>query len=238
MYSKLNTQPRQWTTAGNLNNYNCRTAIGMRVKDGVVLAVEKILHSKLLKHGANPRIQTGDMHIGVAFSGLLADGRHLVNKVRENASNYRDTYKMPIPGKRIAEQLALHVQYYTLYSHLRPFGASALLAVMDKTQGPQLYMVEPSGVFWGYYGCAIGKGKQIAKTEIEKLDLKNLTAREAVKEAAKIIYKAHDESKDREFELEISWVCAENGMKHQLVPKDLLEEAEKLAKEAEDAMNE
>jgi 20S proteasome subunit alpha 7 len=41
-----------------------RTAIGMRVKDGVVLAVEKLVTSKLLLPGANRRIQTVDRHMG------------------------------------------------------------------------------------------------------------------------------------------------------------------------------
>jgi 20S proteasome subunit alpha 7 len=38
----------------------------------------------------------------------------------------------------------------------------------------------------GYYGAAAGKGKQVAKNEFEKLDLKNMTAREAVYKAAKM----------------------------------------------------
>ena len=37
----------------------------MRVKDGVVLAVEKLVTSKLLLPGANRRIQTVDRHMGV-----------------------------------------------------------------------------------------------------------------------------------------------------------------------------
>lgn len=41
----------------------CRTAIGLRVKDGVVLAVEKLVHSKLLVPGVNRRIQSIDKHI-------------------------------------------------------------------------------------------------------------------------------------------------------------------------------
>jgi 20S proteasome subunit alpha 7 len=36
----------------------------MRVKDGVVLAVEKLVTSKLLLPGANRRIQTVDRHMG------------------------------------------------------------------------------------------------------------------------------------------------------------------------------
>ena len=42
-----------------------RTAIGIRVKDGVVLAVEKLIQSKLLVPGSNRRIQNVDRHIGI-----------------------------------------------------------------------------------------------------------------------------------------------------------------------------
>ena len=44
---------------------NGGTAIGIRCKDGVVLAVEKIITSKLLKPGANKRISAVDKNIGV-----------------------------------------------------------------------------------------------------------------------------------------------------------------------------
>lgn len=36
------------------------------MKDGIVLAVENLVHSKLLVPGANRRIQTIDRHIGLA----------------------------------------------------------------------------------------------------------------------------------------------------------------------------
>jgi len=57
----------------------------------------------------------------------------------------------------------MYFQAYTLYSSVRPFGLSAILAGWDsptsidgsdsvverKSEGvPQLYMVEPSGTFW------------------------------------------------------------------------------------------
>lgn len=43
----------------------CRTAIGLRVKGGVVLAVEKLVQSKLVIPGSNKRIQSADIHIGI-----------------------------------------------------------------------------------------------------------------------------------------------------------------------------
>jgi 20S proteasome subunit alpha 7 len=63
----------------------------------------------------------------------------------------------------LAERVALYFQAYTLYSSVRPFGLSAILAGWDSpisTTGsdtvverreegkPQLYMIEPSGTFW------------------------------------------------------------------------------------------
>ena len=44
---------------------NGGTAIGIRCKDGVVLALEKLVTSKLLKKDANKRIATVDRNMGV-----------------------------------------------------------------------------------------------------------------------------------------------------------------------------
>ena len=44
---------------------NGGTCVGIRCKDGVVLAVEKIITSKLLKPGANKKIATVDRNVGV-----------------------------------------------------------------------------------------------------------------------------------------------------------------------------
>jgi 20S proteasome subunit alpha 7 len=49
------------------------------------------------------------------------------------------------------------------------------------------------------------------------------------------MYIAHEDSKDKEFELEMTWVSSMSGPtkgRHEEVPKELLEEAERLAKKA------
>lgn len=156
---------------------------------------------------------------------------------------------------------------YTLYSSVRPFGISTILGGVDKT-GPNLYVVEPSGVFFvslrrifsvrslanppqGYHGAAVGKGRQLAKTELEKLKLTELSTREAVFEAARMwvqifsqvhsdltyvssIHLVHEDNKEKEFELEMSWIGAETQGVFLPVPKDLHQEAEEKAKAALD----
>ena len=119
---------------------------------------------------------------------------------------------------------------------VRPFGASVLIASYAE-EGPQLYSVDPSGVSYRYFATAIGKGKNGAKSQLEKLDLTKLTAREAVIEAAKVIYSQHDPSKEKPIELEISWVCDESNKMHQLVPPALHAEAEAAAKAYREAMD-
>ncbi|KIP12651.1 hypothetical protein PHLGIDRAFT_27089 [Phlebiopsis gigantea 11061_1 CR5-6] len=210
---------------------NSGTAIGLRVKDGIVLAVEKIIHSKLLVPEANRRIQNLDKHLGMATSGFQADGRSLANRGRDEATSYRDYYRQPSPVKEVVNRLSMYVQAYTLYSSVRPFGVSAIIGGVDKT-GPRLFIVEPSGVAYGYHGAAVGKGRQLAKTEIEKLKLSELSTREAVAEAARIIYLVHDDAKEKEFELEMSWIGDETNGLHVPVPEGLLAEAERKAKEA------
>jgi 20S proteasome alpha/beta subunit len=55
---------------------NGGTAIGIRCKDGVVLALEKLITSKLLKADANKRISTVDRNMGVVSTSVAQEGCH------------------------------------------------------------------------------------------------------------------------------------------------------------------
>jgi len=208
------------------------TAIGIRCKDGVVLGCEKSVTSKLLVSSSNRRIHTLDLHAGLALSGLAADARQLVNKARHEATEYRSFYGSEIPGNILSDRLAGHVHSNTLYWHSRPYGCAVLLASYDEVNGPQLYAIEPNGVCYRYYGTAIGKYKQGSSSELEKIDFTQVTCREAINHVARILYKLHDEVKDKEMEVEISWVSDESKRRHVLIPDSLRAEAVRLAKEA------
>ena len=157
---------------------NGGTCVGIRTRHGVVLAVEKIIVSKLLKPNANKRIATVDRNVGIVTAGLLPDGRHLTTRGRDEASSWRRTYKGPIPISALASRLGSYVQAYTLYSSVRPFGVTAIVGGWDseaempvdgqvgegprsgeggkasyeeqsvRRGGPGLYMIEPSGLYW------------------------------------------------------------------------------------------
>uniref|UniRef100_A0A0D6R5R7 Proteasome subunit alpha type n=1 Tax=Araucaria cunninghamii TaxID=56994 RepID=A0A0D6R5R7_ARACU len=215
---------------------NSGTVIGIKCKDGIVLGVEKLIASKMLLEGSNRRIHAVHRHAGMAVAGLAADGRQIVARAKSEATNYEGQYGEPIPVKELCERVASYVHLCTLYWWLRPFGSGVILGGYDR-EGPQLYMIEPSGVAYRYFGAAIGKGRQAAKTEIEKLKLSEMTCRQGVVEVAKIIYGVHDEAKDKAFELEMSWICDESNRQHEKIPSDLLEEAKVLAKAAHEDMD-
>ncbi|BFZ57920.1 Putative proteasome subunit alpha type-7 [Savitreella phatthalungensis] len=193
---------------------NAGTTIGLRTPTCVVIALEKLITSKLLVPGKNSRIGTVDRHAGVASSGLVPDGKHLLGRARDEAANWRKTYKIPIGVHALADRMASYVQAYTLYSSVRPFGVSAIVGggSLDDGEGTKLYMIEPSGAYYGYRGCSAGKGRQLAKNELEKLDFDRLTAKEAIAHAARIIHTIHDEAKDKEFELELGYICLDDEM--------------------------
>lgn len=222
---------------------NSGTVIGMRCKDGVVLAVEKTIVSKMLVSGTLRRAHIVDKHASVAICGLISDGRVLVEQARAECERYREFYGRPMPGRVLADRLAHFVHLYTLHWHVRPFGCAVLLGVnggeeeSGKTSASELYLIEPSGVCYRYFACAFGKGKQGARTELEKLKLNDkekrptLTCDEAVQELSKILVKVHDDSKDKDYEIEMIWVKDSVG-KAQMVPRDIVTKAHDDAKAA------
>ncbi|KAH9422219.1 proteasome alpha7 subunit [Dermatophagoides pteronyssinus] len=205
---------------------NSGTAVALKGKDGVVLAVEKIVTSKLYEPGTNKRIFKIDQHITAAVAGLLADARTIIDRARDEARDYRSQYGIPIPLEHLKNRVALYMHAYTLYSALRPFGCSVLFAAYDPLDGPKLFCLDPSGISWGYKGCAIGKAKQAAKTELEKIKFAEMNVRSLIKEASRIIYMVHDkEGKDKQFELEMAWIGEETKGLHQWVPKPIFDDA-------------
>jgi 20S proteasome subunit alpha 7 len=109
---------------------------------------------------------------------------------REEAVQYEKMFGIKMPGGVLADRLGNRAQLNTVYSSQRPFGSSIILATYDHLKGHGLYMVEPSGASYEYYGCASGRGKQLARNEIEKKNFRELTVQEALPHITKILLKA------------------------------------------------
>ncbi|GJN14978.1 hypothetical protein PR202_gb01861 [Eleusine coracana subsp. coracana] len=106
-------------------------------------------------------------HVGVAFSGLTADGRVLTKFLRNECINHAFVYEAQLPVSRLALRLADKAQVCTQRSWKRPYGVGLLVAGLDET-GPHLYYNCPSGNYFEYQAFAIGSRSQAAKTFLER----------------------------------------------------------------------
>lgn len=217
---------------------NSGNIVAIRGKDGVVFATEKLIMSKLYLQTSNPRLFSIGKHVSCGVAGFYPDAKALVDQARDYAREFHQEHGHPIPIETLKNRLGSYVFAYTCSSAVRPFGSSLLLASYEDE--PQLFMVDPSGGAVGYHYIAAGKGKQAAKAELEKLEASKMTCSQLIKEAARIIYKVHDDVKDKSFRLELSWIGSFTNGQHRLVPEDVYREAEQYAKDsiAEDSSDE
>eukprot|EP01026_Neomeris_dumetosa_P002520 TRINITY_DN10677_c0_g1_i7.p1 TRINITY_DN10677_c0_g1~~TRINITY_DN10677_c0_g1_i7.p1 ORF type:complete len:258 (-),score=46.61 TRINITY_DN10677_c0_g1_i7:253-1026(-) len=209
---------------------NSGTTIGMKVKNGIVLAVERVVQSKLMVEGSFRRIHNVEKHAGIAVCGFPPDGRTVVSVAQDESADYKKYYGQSIPGHVLAERIATYMHLFNLYGALRPFGCSLLLATHDEKNGFQLYQIEPSGNYGRYFGTSVGKARQATKTEIENMGIAELDVRQAVFKIVKMMHKVREGAEEtKPFELEMSWVCEESDYKHQRIPQQLIQEATEAA---------
>lgn len=164
---------------------NAPTVVGVRCKDGIVVGIEKPVHSRLIVPGSNRYTYAITKHSGMLVTGVLPDGRAVVTRARQEAAGYQENYGREIGVSVLANRVASYMHLFTLYGGYRPFGVTGIIAGLEADQ-PRLYMAESSGEFYEYYACSTGKSSQMCKTELDKLQLDNLTAQEAVYFIAKM----------------------------------------------------
>jgi 20S proteasome subunit alpha 4 len=89
-----------------------------------------------------------DTHTALAFAGLNADARILVDKARLEAQSHRLTVEDPVSIEYITKYVAGVQQRYTQSGGVRPFGISTLIVGFDPNdKTPRLYQTEPSGIY-------------------------------------------------------------------------------------------
>jgi len=161
------------------------TTVGIRAKNGVVIATEKKL-PVLCDETSIKKIEMITDNIGMSYAGMGPDFRLLVRQGRKKAQQYLRFYKEPIPVLIMVRELAQIMQEYTQSGGVRPFGVSLMVAGFD-AKGPQLYQVDPSGSYFAWKASAVGRGMIAAKSFLEKRYQDDVPLDDAIHRAIRIL---------------------------------------------------
>lgn len=150
--------------------------VGIKAKNGLVLATEKKFKSALYDETSINKIEPITNQIGMVYSGMGPDYRLLTKSARKIAVSYEARYGEAIPILQLVSAVASEMQSYTQSSGVRPMGCSLLIAGWDvhiddlehADCPPYLYQVDPSGSFFPWKATAIGKNNFNAKQFLER----------------------------------------------------------------------
>eukprot|EP00964_Phaeocystis_antarctica_P119345 scaffold83092_cov60-Phaeocystis_antarctica.AAC.2 len=101
------------------------TSIGVRGTDSCVVLTQRKVPDKL--HDAT---SVTNMHhitdtVGLVMTGMVADARYAVQRLRNEAAEFKYSYGYEIPVSYLAKRAADIAQIYTQHASMRPLGIGA-----------------------------------------------------------------------------------------------------------------
>mmetsp|Transcript_74603 Transcript_74603/g.210782 ORF Transcript_74603/g.210782 Transcript_74603/m.210782 type:complete len:246 (-) Transcript_74603:316-1053(-) len=208
------------------------SAIGVRGKDVVCIIVEKAPTKKLQDPRTMRKVYKIDDTIALAFAGLNADARVLVNKVRVECQSYRLNYEDAPTVDYVARFVARTQQKYTHRGGVRPFGISTLIGGFNGKGLPELYQTDPSGTYHSWKATAIGKNAKSVNDYLEKHYKEDMSEQETMRLALKGLLEVFEASADNAENVEMQVVTKDGA---RLVPREDLAALIAAVKEEEEA---
>merc|ERR1711881_87910 len=144
------------------------TAVGVRGKNIVALGVERKSVAKLQESRTVRKICGLDDHVFLAFAGLTADARILINAARVECQSHKLNVEDPVTLEYITRYIASLKQRYTQSNGRRPFGISCLITGFDDDGTAHLYQTDPSGTYHEWKANAIGRSSKTVQEFLEK----------------------------------------------------------------------
>ncbi len=184
------------------------TSIGIVADTGIVFVAHKNITESLIIPSTVQKIFKVDSFIGATYSGLVSDGLHVVNLMRNKTQMHRMVYDETESVEAVAREISEEMQMATQYGGLRPYAISLLIGGVDTEK--RLYEVEPGASFSGYKADAIGSGKRVAEETLAKEFKDDMGVSDAVALGVGIIKKIN-EKKLAPDNVDISVITKEKG---------------------------
>ncbi len=159
--------------------------MGIVTCEGVVLIAYRKLISKLLVIDSFKKIFEVDSHILVTGSGVMSDGRRLIEESQLIAQKNMVEMQEPIDMLSLIKDIANVKQYYSQSGGLRPFGVKLLFAGIEENT-PVLYETTPSGMYLRYLARAVGINSDKLNNDLDEQYKVNLSNKDAIKIGMKI----------------------------------------------------
>ena len=158
------------------------TCLAIKGKDSVAMVIQKKVSDLMIDPSTVTNIYLLTPTIGCMVSGLEADGKSWMLRLRQEAFEYLQDNGEPIPVDVLAMRGANIAQLYTQKSSMRAYGAELVLCGYDKEKGPMLYKIDPAGHYVGFFATSSGVKDQEAQNELEKMYRENNSFNEMSKE--------------------------------------------------------
>ncbi|AFM98927.1 proteasome subunit alpha [Encephalitozoon hellem ATCC 50504] len=188
------------------------TCVGMKSKHGVVLLAAKPRISPLYVAESDEKIRRAGNSVAVACTGIASDMFYVGYAIKDHVFHHKENFNEDPTPEIMKVYLNDIFHYFTRSINLRVLGVNSLTSVYKEGRFSLLH-TDCSGKTLFYKAACIGRGTRRIKTELEKLDIDNMTVEEMVDAGVKVLYMAHDPSKDKEFDIEIGVVSAETDGK-------------------------
>lgn len=166
------------------------TSIGLTTADSVIFVAHKNISEPLAVSSTIQKVFRVDARIGATYSGMVADGLHIIDTARSSTQNHKLVFDDVKSVESLAKQISSYMMQATQYGGMRPYAVSLLLGGIDEV--PRLYEIEPGASFLGYKADAIGSGKKVATEMLVKEYKPGMDLDEAISLGIKIIKKASE----------------------------------------------
>ena len=155
------------------------SVIAMATKEGLIYLADRKLISNLLVKAQFKKIVQVDDHLIISGSGVMSDGRRLIEQAQLDSSEHKLKFQSPIDILALVKDIANIQQYYTQTGGMRPFGVSLLIGGIENNKS-HLYQTTPSGMYIKFIARAVGKESKKLNEILEKEFKEDFTLKESI----------------------------------------------------------